>query len=219
MSKSTLPSARLSREDVARLRSQIVVTASCHLWMGSIGGEGYGQLWVPYPPQEQTAHDRRRGRVITPHAAASALVLGPLPEGSTHLHDCDVRICVSTAPGHVRRGTQRENVRQAVARGYLRGPRPGGADARGPAGASHAIQDAIRAAVSAGERDPAALARVLADMFAAGFPTVDVVPLFPEPAHVPAVYVSDFPVDLFAVPPLPVVLWSAASETVPLFQL
>jgi hypothetical protein len=115
--------------------------------------------------------------------------------------------------------TQRENVRQAVARGYLRGPRPGRADARGPAGASHAIQDAIRAAVTAGEKDPAALAQVLADMFAAGFPTVDVVPLFPEPAHVPAVYVSDFPVDLFAVPPLPVVLWSAASETVPLFQL
>jgi hypothetical protein len=56
-------------------------------------------------------------------------------------------------------------------------------------------------------------------MFAAGFPTVDVVPLFPEPAHIPVVYVSDFPVDLFAVPPLPVVLWSAASETVPLFQL
>jgi len=186
--------------------------------MGSIGGDGYGKFWVPYPAGDRAEHGGRRGRVITPHAAASALVLGPLPEGSTHLHDCDVRICVSTAPGHVRRGSQQENVRQAVARGYLRGPRPGLADARGPAGAARAIQEAIRCAASGGERDPAALARVVAAVFAAGFPAVDVVPLFPEPVHVPAVVVSDFPVDLFAVPPLPVVLWSAASETVPLFD-
>ena len=219
MSKSTLPSARLSRADVARLRAQIVVTATCHLWMGAVGSDGYGKLWVPYSAADQVAHGGRRGRVIAPHAAASALVLGPLPEGSTHLHDCDVRICVSTAPGHVRRGSQSENVRQAVARGYLRGPRPGRADARGTAGASHAVQDAVRAAVGAGERNPAALARVLAEAVAAGFPTVDVVPLFPEPVHVPAVVVSDFPVDLFAVPPLPPVIWSTASEPLPLFDL
>jgi hypothetical protein len=219
MSRSTLPSARLTRADVTRLRSQILATATCHLWMGAVGGDGYGKFWVPYSPDDRAAHDGRRGRVIAPHAAASALVLGPLPEGSTHLHDCDVRICVSTTPGHVRRGSQRENVRQAVARGYLRGPRPGMADARGPAGASHAIQAAIRSAVGAGERNPDALARVLAETLAAGFPTVDVEPLFDEPVHVLASVVSDFPVDLFAVPPLPSVMWSAASETVPLFDL
>ena len=187
--------------------------------MGAVGGDGYGKFWVPYSAVARTEHGGRRGRVIAPHAAASALVLGPLPEGSTHLHDCDVRICVNTAPGHVRRGSQGENVRQAVARGYLRGPRPGLADARGPAGASHAIQAAIRAALGAGERDPAALARVLAETVAAGFPTVDVVPLFPEPVHVVVPVVSDFPVDLFAVPPLPPVIWSTASERLPLFDL
>lgn len=219
MSKSTLPSAQLTRADVARLRTQILVTATCHLWMGAVGSDGYGKFWVPFTAQEAMRHDGRRGRVITPHAAASALVLGPLPESSTHLHDCDVRICVSTSPGHVRRGTQQENVRQAVARGYLRGPRPGRADARGPAGASHAIQDAIVSAIGTGERDPAALARVLAHTFAAGFPTLDVVPLFPEPVHVPATFVSDFPADLFAVPPLTAWVWSAAPETVPLFDL
>ena len=97
MSKSTLPSARLSRADVARLRSQIVVTASCHLWMGSIGGEGYGQLWVPYPPQEQTAHDGRRGRVIAPHAAASALMLGP-PRKAPPI--CTIATCGSASVPH-----------------------------------------------------------------------------------------------------------------------
>ena len=141
MSKSTLPSARLSGADVQRLRAQIVPTASCALWMGAVGSDGYGKFWVPTPPTPNVdpAVRVRGGRVITPHAAVSALVFGPLPLGSTHLHDCDVRLCVNTHPGHLRRGTQRENERQAVARGQLRGPKPGMVDVRGPAGASRAI--------------------------------------------------------------------------------
>ncbi len=49
MSKSTLPSARLSRADVQRLRAQIVRTASCALWMGAVGSDGYGKFWVSTP--------------------------------------------------------------------------------------------------------------------------------------------------------------------------
>ncbi len=173
MSKSTLPSARLSRSDVQRLRAQIVPTASCTLWMGAVGSDGYGKFWVSTPattPTVDPAVRVRGGRVITPHAAVSALVFGPLPLGSTHLHDCDVRLCVNTHPGHLRRGTQRENVRQAVARGQLRGPKPGMVDVRGPAGASRAIQDAIRAAITAGPTSPAMLAHILAEVTAAAFP-------------------------------------------------
>lgn len=57
---------------------------------------------VPYPltwPRLQAVErhdDGVAGEVITPHAAVSALVVGALSLGSTHLHDCDVRLCVST---------------------------------------------------------------------------------------------------------------------------
>ena len=191
VSKSTLPSAQLSPADTRRLHAQIVPTSTCHLWMGAVGSDGYGRFWVPAPtttPDTEAVPDRvsppaRAGRVITPHAAVSALVFGALPLGSTHLHDCDVRLCVNTHPGHLRRGTQQENIRQAVARGHQRGRKPGMVDVRGPAGASHAIQDAIRAALVAGDASPQLLAGVLAQVLADGFPMVDVLPLFAEPEH------------------------------------
>ena len=221
MSKSTLPSARLSFADVQRLRAQILPTATCHVWMGSVGSDGYGRFWVPgtvEPGIDAQSPPGRAGRVITPHAAMSAVVFGPLPLGSTHLHDCDVRLCVNTMPGHLRRGTQRENIRQAVARGHQRGPKPGMVDVRGPAGASHAIQDAIRDALAVGPHSPAALSRVLERVLADGFPMVDVLPLFAHPPRVSIVGVDDFPADLFAVQSLPMG-WTAAVESVPLFDL
>ncbi len=156
--------------------------------------------------------------MITPHAAVSAVVFGSLPLGTTHLHDCDVRLCVNTNPGHLRRGTQRENVRQAVARGYNCGPKPGMVDILGPAGASRAIQDAIAAQLVAGPSAPAVLAHVLAAVIAAGYPMVDVLPLFAEPRHVPVPGVDEFPADLFAVPPT-TPMWAAAARTISLFDL
>ena len=220
VSKSTLPSARLSDADILRLRAQIVSTATCELWMGAVGGDGYGRFWVPTSPSTvlgaNSAAPAKAGRMITPHAAVSALVFGGLPLGSTHLHDCDVRLCVNTRPGHLRRGTQQENVRQAVARGHSRGSKPGMVDVRGPAGASRAIQDAVRAALNAGATSPAQRAQVLAGVIAEGFPLVDVLPMFDEPTRVPAAGIDEFPADLFAVPPLAPV-WGAV-ETVPLFD-
>ena len=226
MSKSTLPSARLAAADVQRLRTQIVATATCHLWMGSVGSDGYGRFWVPAPitsvNEPATARavpPARAGRVITPHAAVSALVFGTLPLGSTHLHDCDVRLCVNTQPGHLRRGTQRENMRQAVARGHQRGRKPGMVDVRGPAGASRAIQDAIRTSITAGPTSPQVLAGVLARVLAEGFPMVDVLPLFAEPERTPVAGIDDFPADLFAVPPHIHASATTAADTKPLFDL
>lgn len=221
-----MPSARLSPADVQRLRTQIVATATCHLWMGSVGSDGYGRFWVPGPaaaPVTKLSADTNRsparsGRVITPHAAVSALVFGTLPLSSTHLHDCDVRLCVNTSPGHLRRGTQQENIRQAVARGHQRGSKPGMVDIRGPAGASRAIQDAIRTAMTLGPTSPLVLAGVLARVLAEGFPMVDVLPLFAEPEHTPVTGIDDFPADLFAVPPHSPGT-AAAAHTQPLFDL
>lgn len=91
-------------------------------------------------------------------------------------------------------------------------------DVRGPAGASRAIQDAIHITMTAGPTSPLVLAGVLSRVLAEGFPMVDVLPLFAEPPHVPVLGVDDFPADLFAVPPL-TPGWTAAAETVPLFDL
>jgi len=104
------------------------------------------------------------------------------------LHDCEVRLCCRAEPGHLRVGTQSENMRQAVARGRAVGPRPGRVDVRGKAGASRAIQAALRAATG---RSPAALAAVIAD----GDPWRDLYPLFDLPdQHTTAVnLVAAFP--------------------------
>ncbi len=158
----------LSAADVDRWRSYVVVTASHAIWMGAVGSDGYGRFSV-----SDTASGRER--IVTPHQVAAVLAFGQIPAGATVLHDCDVRICCCTDPGHVRIGTQAENVAQAVARGRLAGPRPGLVDVRGPAGCSRAIQQALGAAL-AEERD--GLAAVVAAAVAAGDPRAGLYPLF-----------------------------------------
>ena len=69
-------------------------------------------------------------------------------------------------------------MRQAVARGRAVGPHPGRVDVRGKAGASRAIQAALRGATG---RSPAALGAVLAAVIADGDPLRDLHPLFDLP--------------------------------------
>lgn len=68
---------------------------------------------------------------MSPHLVAATLKFGPVPLGPTLMHDCDVRICVTTGPGHVRVATQGENMRRGKRR--VRGP--GLVDVRGNVGA------------------------------------------------------------------------------------
>ncbi|HZM67621.1 MAG TPA: hypothetical protein VFC16_15110 [Nakamurella sp.] len=104
------------------------------------------------------------------------------------LHDCEVRLCCRAAPGHLRVGTQSENMRQAVTRGRAVGPRPGRVDVRGKAGASRAIQAALRDAT---DRSPTALAAALAAVIADGDPWRDLHPLFDLPDLTTGTPVSD----------------------------
>ena len=189
MSKSSGLPLRLSGSDVARFRHFVVVTAACEVWMGAVGSDGYGRFSIH--GQDGAA------RIVGPHLVAARLGFGPIPVGSTVLHDCDVRVCVSTRPGHIRVGTQAENMAQAVARGRARGPHPGAVDTRGKVGASRAVQAAIGAAVKAERSDPLDLAALLADVLAAGDPFRQLVPLFPTPGRVTVPGWDDFPADLF----------------------
>ena len=179
--------------------------------MGAVGSDGYGKFFI------RNAEDG--ARIVSPHLVAAAMTFGPVPIGATLMHDCDVRICVATSPGHVRVSTQRENMRQAARRGRAAGPRPGLVDVRGKVGASRAVQSAIGAAAADGA-SPRELVAVLAAVLAAGDPLRGLVALFdPElgagPLDVP---VAPFPVDLFdaaaQVMPIPA---SRRIDSLPLF--
>ena len=193
MSQSKGRRLRLTVFDLERWRAKIVRTATCHIWVGAVGSDGYGRFSI--------RNDEDGERMVTPHQVGARLAFGPLPIGSTLMHDCEVRVCVATAPGHVRVATQRENMVQAAQRGRAVGPRPGQVDTRGKVGASRAVQDAIR---GAGTDHPGELAEVLARCLAEGDPFRDLHPLFDLPAATgavrPAVW-NDFPADLLAVPP------------------
>lgn len=166
MSKSAGVPLRLRAGDVARFRSRVVHTDACAIWLGALGSDGYGRFAL---------RTGGRQRTVTPHQVAAVLAWGPLAAGATLLHDCDVRLCVRTEPGHVRVASQAENMQQAVRRGRSRGPRPGLVDVRGYVGQARAVQDALRASP---DRSSAGLALVLREVLAAGDPLRDNLRLF-----------------------------------------
>jgi hypothetical protein len=147
---------RLSHADIVRWHEHLLITATCHVWMGAVGSDGYGRF--------QITNKYDGTRMLTPHQVAARLGFGPIPEGATLLHDCEVRLCCRYGTDHVEVGTQSENMRHAVVRGKV--------------GASRAIQAALRDAV---DRSPAGLARVLAGVIADGDPMRDMLPLFDAP--------------------------------------
>ena len=189
MSKSTRPSARLSHDDFVRYHRHVLKTASCHIWLGAVGSDGYGKFSIRNKLDGE--------RVISPQQVSARLTFGPMPLGSTLMHDCDVRVCVSTAPGHVRVSTQGENMRQAAWRGRAVGPRPGHVDTRGKVGASRAVQAALRDHLAQHpDADPDELAAVLAVCLAEGDPLRGMVALFEPPPSRPVLLPDEFPVDL-----------------------
>jgi hypothetical protein len=213
VSKSTRPSARLSHDDLVRFHRHVLKTATCHIWLGAVGSDGYGKFSIRNKIDGE--------RVISPQQVSARLAFGAMPLGSTLMHDCDVRVCVSTAPGHVRVSTQGENMRQAAWRGRAAGPRPGRVDTRGKVGASRAVQAALREHL---DSRPAAdldeLAGVLAACLAEGDPLRGMVALFDPPPARPTRPPDDFPLDLLdliahapAPPP------ARRVESVPLFEV
>lgn len=85
----------------------------CWLWRKPLNGDGYGYVWDGC--LQQRAHRYSYGY----HCE-------PVPEGLNVLHGCDNRACVN--PAHLRLGTQKDNVRDALERGRL--PRGEGSNPR-----------------------------------------------------------------------------------------
>ena len=83
--------------------SQIEATDSgCWLWVGTKTRAGYGS------PRIEGKH-RRAHRVVY------EMIVGPIPEGLSVLHKCDVRNCCN--PDHLYVGTQADNMRDMQLRG------------------------------------------------------------------------------------------------------
>lgn len=105
-----------------RLRNEVTVTASgCIEWNGPKNNRGYGRIGRDYA-----------------HRLAYELHHGPIPAGMFVLHSCDNPSCCN--PQHLRVGTHRDNMRDAVERDRVH--RPGPAQVRGEANATAKLTEA-----------------------------------------------------------------------------
>jgi hypothetical protein len=157
-----IPGRRVHTDaDRPRFFSFVVVDpapAGCWWWRGAVSApSGYGPFSVMVDG---------RPRTVASHRFAAELVHGWFPSApgtwdpnTVVMHECDERLCVRYEQGHVRAGTQGENMRHAVAAGRHRVPRPVLLDSRGPYGRSIAItralargwdRSALEAAISVG---------------------------------------------------------------------
>lgn len=118
---------------------QTLDAEACWLWVGSTTSAGYGQFSLP-----TGLSGRDRTRFVYAHRFAYELVFGPF-EGYL-LHKCDTPRCVN--PWHLRPGTQKENMDDALAKGRLRHMR---GETHPSAKVSDVIVDAIRKRVADGE--------------------------------------------------------------------
>jgi hypothetical protein len=88
-------------------------TEGCWLWRGSRTTRGYPRF---------TEH----GKTFSAHRYAVELAEGyPLGPGEQANHACDNPPCVRYGPGHLSRGTQADNIADAMTKGRMAMQRPG----------------------------------------------------------------------------------------------
>lgn len=104
----------VTQELQRRFWQKVDLTGDCWIWTGVTNRQGYGQFWDP-----------QRRTMGLAHRFAYETYVGDLrhhrhqagPVGQVVCHRCDNPSCVR--PAHLFVGTQRDNVRDAVAKGRL----------------------------------------------------------------------------------------------------
>lgn len=101
-----MPDSDRYESTLVRFVQRIALSTGCWLWMGATNTSGYGLI-------------RRRGdsRQTLTHRLAWEWWFGPIPDGMSVLHRCDVRTCVR--PSHLFLGTYSDNAKDAVAKGRM----------------------------------------------------------------------------------------------------
>jgi len=87
---------------IQRFWSHVTKSDDCWLWKTGCTPAGYGE----------TFHG---GTVLYTHRVSWELAYGPIPDGLSVCHHCDVRHCVR--PDHLFVGTQLDNIRDMWAKG------------------------------------------------------------------------------------------------------
>lgn len=96
-----------TRPLAVRFWAKVRKTATCWLWLGKPSRFGYGRITL-------TGKD-----TVGAHVASWFLATGTLPiKGVVVRHTCDVPGCVR--PGHLKLGTQADNLRDMWVRGRAR---------------------------------------------------------------------------------------------------
>jgi len=90
-----------------RFLSKVKKTRGCWVWTSTLDSKGYGQLSIR----------GRSGKIFRAHRVSYELFVGKIPDGLFILHSCDNRKCVN--PKHLRPGTQKENIQDALKRNRL----------------------------------------------------------------------------------------------------
>lgn len=89
-------------------RLELDKETGCWNWTGATDRYGYGNM-------------KRAGKSIRAHRYAFEKLVGPIPSGACVLHSCDNPACVN--PDHLRTGSQKDNIHDAIERGRFVAPR------------------------------------------------------------------------------------------------
>ena len=85
-----------------RFMAKVQQSSGCWEWMAVKNRDGYGRIRV-------------NGRMILAHRLTYTHFIGEIPEGMVIMHTCNNPGCVN--PGHLRIGTQAENIAYCIASG------------------------------------------------------------------------------------------------------